>query len=451
MTHLVKTIEQLETKDTGKTPKEYAGYLRKFMYANLRFLSRQQWNYACSQFTASSMSDEALKKKEQEDLALMIRHGNDVITGRETGVVLTKLSGTVAAGHVVTGISCGGFARETNMKAAKWWAGATSNMDNLFFVTISGDVGQTSLLFYSNENIHELFGPAGKWDDPSCPKEYILSSTPVSELTEAEVNGDMDGVILGTLIPMINDRRWKLSGLFRDYYQNDGIRVGKRLFSATNRKEIFGELVSDVELEAQSRAFAEAYYGRHEDRYNGRSLPSLLHHIPEAIQKFYKDYVPCTGKLKTKYTIQYFLKLVKELEDENKSGATKITRDIVGMSEYFTESHLGIMLTIRKNGPKYTDHFAWYVLRELVSHGFSHGFSPSDRRRELGVIEAGGDVVAIGHVIAGIHAAMDRKSLYGATVAGSLARAAVGRHQAPIKTSPTMGATGRYIYIGINK
>ena len=83
---------------------------------------------------------------------------------------------------------------------------------------------------------------------------------------------------------------------------------------------------------------------------------------------------------------------------------------------------------------------SWYVLRELVTHGFA----ARDQQRELGVIEGGGDVVAIGQVLAGIHVSTDSKArLYGATVAGSLALATVKWNEAKAGTSNMMRATGR--------
>ena len=454
MNRLIDIIEQIESKGKIKimvptsayTPPVYLNvdssrsillYLRKFINANDHFMTQLKWNYVCGQYQAHIYVS-SLTKRERDDLAKMIIHGNDEKAGTETGVVLTERSGTVAAGHVITGISCGGFNRDTQLSFAEWKRDTSSHLDNLFFVTISGDMGQTSLQFYSHTNsTHKLFGPSGQWDDLSCPKMYSLNP-PVSELTEAEVNGDMDGVILGTLIPMIKDRHWKLSRIFREYYQKGGIQVGNRWFSAANRAETFGELVSDVELEAQSKAFAEAYYPSHEDEYNGSSLPSLLPRVHEAVQTFYKKYVTCT---KTKYTIQYFVKHLKELEREKGFGVVAMTRSIVSVSEYFKSSHFGIMLNPPSYGPKYTDHFSWYVLREMVTHGFS----PSEPRRELGVIEAGGDVVAIGHVLAGIYVGSNRNTantLYGATVAGSLAQVVVNR--ATQKTSDTMGATGTW-------
>ena len=386
------------------------------------------------------MSDKALTQAERADLTMMIQHGHNKPGTIELGVVRTDRHGTVATGHVITGISCGGFNRDTEMTISETALGTSSHLDNLLFVTISGDIGQTALMHYSHSSsTHRLFGPGGQWNNNTCPTAFMVSP-PESELSDPEVNGDMDGAILGTIMPMIRSRNWKISRIFREYYQNSGIVVGGRTFSAANRVDTFGELMSDVELLAQSEAFAGVYYAFHKGLYNGWKLPALLTRFPEAIETFYKDYVPCTTVLKSKYTIDYFVGLVKKMENEKSLTVVDMTRAIVGVSEYFKSSpHLGIMLDVDSNGREYTDHFGWYILRELVTHGFA----PKDQRRELGVIEAGGDVVAIGHVLAGIHASTGSKArLYGATVAGSLALAAVNRNAAKTGTSTLMGAIG---------
>ena len=434
MSHFIEIVEKLEQYGND-SPQDYARYLRKHIYAS----GSKQFDYVCGQVWSGSMSNNALTQGEQADLTMMIVHGAGPATS-EKGVVHDR-HGTVATGHVITGLSCGGFNRDTELTMSEWYIGTSSNMDNLFFVTISGDMGQTALMYYSHSSsAHRLFGPGGQWNNATCPTVYTVS-LPDSELSDAEVKGDMDGAILGTIMPMIKSRNWKISRIFREYYQTSGITVGDMTFSAANRVETFGELMSDVELLAQSEAFAQGYYEFHESLYNGKKLPGLLARFPDAIEKFYKDYVPCTTVLKSKYTIDYFVGLVKKMENEKNLGVVEMTQAIVGVSPYFKSDHLVIMLDVDSNGREYTDHFGWFVLRELVTHGFA----PRDQRRELGVIEAGGDVVAIGHVLAGIHASTDSKArLYGATVAGSLALGTVKRNEANSGTSNMMGATGAW-------
>ena len=61
--------------------------------------------------------------------------------------------------------------------------------------------------------------------------------------------GDIDGVILGTIIPMIKKK--PLSQILYEYYQGSGVDAGGRIFKAADRNATFGELLPDHELEAQ--------------------------------------------------------------------------------------------------------------------------------------------------------------------------------------------------------
>ena len=400
----------------------------------------------------------------------------------KAGIVLAPGDIYLAMGQVIAGISCGGFERDAALNLAAWKnVMSSSHLDNLLFTTISGDIGRTVLNVYPKTQYNSF-----EW--PNVDFRSLKAS--VFNMTSALVYGDMDGVILGTIMPMIQNRNWTLSRIFREYYLNDGISVGGRVFKASNRAELFGEIVSDVELELQSTAAAKVYLPvtrsspkiaavtclknilnlfkiivfdnlfilnnyfviRHklDNYYVGKKFGQF---VSSMVYKFYKTYIPCTKVLNSKYTLRYFIDLVKELERETGFGVVNMTQAIVGVSEYFKSSYMKAMLDVDDH--EYTSHFAWYVLRELVAHGFSH----SDQRRELGVIEAGEDVVAIGHVLAGIHAGTDPNmhlaqrvglydadTLYGATVAGSLAKAAAVRHvarHAAKENSPDMvGAVG---------
>ena len=431
MSRFIEIVESIENNGLLTSSERVADYLRKLAYDSW------YWALACGISTTGTVWSTGLNDADIAFLKKMIGHGYDVSTGVEKGVVLTS-HGTLALGHVITGISCGGFNRDTRMIIPEIYGSTSSHLDNLLFTTIAGDLGQTALQYYSDPQTYSLFGPTGHWNSETDPRVYTISSKD-TEMTEAEILGDMDGVILGTIIPMV--RQWKLSRVFREYYQEGGIKVGGRVYSATNRGEMFGELLSEVELDAQSLAFAEVYYKTNSHRYGDTSRAALLKHIPSVVHTFYKTYVPCTDTLKTKYTMEYFVGLVEELESETGLGVVDMTKAIVGVSEYFKTSYFSTMLNVDNVGRRYTDNFAWFVLREMVTHGLA----PSDKRREIGVIEASGDVLAIGHVLAGIHAWTDTGGRpYGATVSGSLAQVAANRNAANSKTADIMGATGTW-------
>ena len=475
MDRFIEMVELLERRVSDKSAKAVAADLRIFSFDDSH-PSELSMDQVCGQLFTFFNSSKYLNKEEGKELKQMISREEK----GQAGIVLASGDTYLAMGQVVAGISCGGFERDTELNIAAWKNGmSSSHLDNLLFTTISGDIGRTVLSAYPKSQ-NNSFGEL-----PNVDFRFLKAS--VLHMTSALVYGDMDGVILGTIMPMIRNRTWTLSRIFREYYLNDGISVGGRVFKASNRAELFGEIVSDVELELQSTAAAKVYhtvtrsspkiapvkcigdilhflrdrivdnfflginiyYKLYNELDNYFARQKLHQFVSSMVYKFYKTYIPCTEVLNSKYTLRYFVDLVKELERETGLGVVNMTQAIVGVSEYFKSSYMKAMLDVHDH--EYTSHFAWYVLHELVAHGFSH----SDRRRELGVIEAGEDVVAIGHVLAGIHAGTDPKThlaqrvgfydadtLFGATVAGSLAKAAAVRHAAKVKSPDMVGAVG---------
>ena len=139
------------------------------------------------------------------------------------------------------------------------------------------------------------------------------------------------------------------------------------------------------------------------------------------------------------YSISHVVGLVKQLENETRLDITNLTRVIVGANEYFRSSYFEIMLDVEKDRHTFTGGAAWRELRDMVTHGLVG----RENRLEVGVIEASGDVVAIGHVIAGIHAGFTG-NLYGVTVAGNLAKVIANRQNRRRNGAVMMGGTGMW-------
>ena len=138
-----------------------ANYLRTFGYDDM------YWSWMCG--GRLSLNITSLDVGEKTRLINMIQHKFHFQSGKkssESGVALTR-GGTVALGHVMAGIDCGGYHRDTGISVAEWYGGATfftstsSDLDNLFVSTISGDMGQTALAHYSDKTEYDLFGPKG--------------------------------------------------------------------------------------------------------------------------------------------------------------------------------------------------------------------------------------------------------------------------------------------------
>ena len=489
MSRFIDLVELLETRLSNNSAEEVAAYFRILSFKDKPLKEELFMRQVCGQSKTLILPWPLSKTEEREFKEMIAREINGYV-----GRVLEPEGNHVAMGQVIAGISCGGFDRDTKLTVAGiYFSPSPSHLDNLFLPTISGDIGRTVVNAYL----------ASRQTGNFSQIETANVEPAVSEVTNALVYGDMDGVILGTITPMIAKKQWKLSRIFRKYYLKDGIQVGGRVFRAGNRAERFGEILSDVELTLQTEVAAKIYYtiirswpkdlaGKcvksmskifkktsnkiaTQGKGKGKSkkpktglffiIPTLWNMlenfaekarmvtlVPQMVDNFYKTYVRCP-KVKTKYTLRYFVDLVRQLETETRLGFVDMTQAIVGVSEYFKSSYFGVMLDVDDHGHEYQDGFAWYVLREMITHGFS----PYYKRRELGVIEAGGDVVAIGHVLAGIHAGTDRNThiaqklkyykadtLYGATVAGNLAQAAVNRYETNKKTKNTMGGAGTW-------
>ena len=446
MSGFIDLVRKIEGHDTSTTTRMVAAHLRELTYNTLF------WHISCG--TPDELKT-GLDDDEKGLLKDMIDHGSSSSTGLEIGVMLTR-NGTVALSHAIAGIDCGGFNRDTHVTTAAF-VGLTSNIDNLFQATISGDIGQTTLLHYGYPRNFPLLGPSGKWDDTSCPKVYHLKGMLSSELTDAEILGDMDGVILGTIIPMINK---PISEILHDYYEGSGVDAGGRKFMASDRVATFGELLPDYELEAQSQAFSKAFYNKKDWKpfgqiYNGTSKEYLLNKVPSTVQEFYNElYTPCPGVLEDKYTINYFVNLVKQLERETKLGIADMTWAIVIASEYSLPGSLRKVLHRKKFEYTYTSGFSWYVIREMLLHRFAD----RDGKRELGVIDAGGDTVAVGPVLAGLAVGANYKTepsgnmtevglaaLHAVTVTGILASAADSRAWKLNTPKEIMGLSGVWV------
>ena len=279
---LVKKLEQ-----QGISASEVANYLRTLGYDD------NNWEYLCGD--RLSLKITSLNDGEKTRLTNMIQHKfhyQRFKKNSESGVALTR-GGTVALGHVMTGIDCGGYHRDTSLTKASWYASTSTDLDNLFVSTISGDIGQTALAYYSDKKEYSLFGPKGKWDNPSCPRVYKTTSKD-TRMTDAEALGDIDGFVLGSVIGKMKEKPKKLSDILSKYYQGDGIEVDGRKYSSTNRVERFGELVSENVLTDQSLAFAELHYNQHSSVYGKAKRSDLLSNVPSAVKRFFKRYIKGT-------------------------------------------------------------------------------------------------------------------------------------------------------------
>ena len=121
----------------------------------------------------------------------------------EMGVIWTR-AGPVASGAVIAGLAAG-----LRPQFRMWPSFLTSSVnfarriDNVYGVTLAADLAQTALLKKRGQS---YTGPDGYFNTSLCPADFLLTSDIPSNsfndptfthLTIAEINGGIDGLILG--------------------------------------------------------------------------------------------------------------------------------------------------------------------------------------------------------------------------------------------------------------
>ncbi|XP_037949543.1 uncharacterized protein LOC119680678 [Teleopsis dalmanni] len=185
----------------------------------------------------------------------------------ENGVIWTPW-GTVAAGTLIAGIAAGleqqSVQLRTLLALARRQGGpnlpqtTTVAIDNRWAATLAGDLAEVALLQVpSSSSETASVGANGAWNNTVMPKWYFLSQRQNMEMTDAEIRGGLDGLIIAMNI--VNWRTQapslKLSQLLRMYYSMDGVLSSGIM--ACNRKDNFPTFAPLNTMIAQTSAFAQ--------------------------------------------------------------------------------------------------------------------------------------------------------------------------------------------------
>ena len=264
------------------------------------------------------LPDGVLNRSELSLLDKMISHR---IRGhKELGVIWTTAKHTVALGHVIAGI-CAGLERGKDVKLVGWYSESADTIDNLHATTLAGDIAQ-STIDYKNGTIKVLFGPGGTWDSSTCPEKFTLTG-PASKATEAEILGDLDGFILGSVI-MRYPAKTKLSQILQEYYST-GLAFDTNL-KDSNRVLQYKSRVMDKDLEVQSARIGHAFLKKFSTSGGlllAADIPAL---VRESMVQFYKNkhFKVCSPDTED-YSINHFIKLVKKIENKTSANLEQCT------------------------------------------------------------------------------------------------------------------------------
>ncbi|KAK2727224.1 uncharacterized protein LOC136033098 isoform X2 [Artemia franciscana] len=235
----------------------------------------------------------------------------------QRGVIYTPY-GTVAAGPVLSGIAAG---LEPQTVRLRDWMGSVyynwsdtvldRSINNIWGTTIASDIAQSGLLRIHLS--HTTVGPSGSWNDSLgiCPREFALHNEDPSYLTNAEIYGGIDGLLLGLKMRDWDKEYLKLSDLLSSYYSETGV-AKDRSYRACNRISNFLDpnKVNHNILKEEALTFLVAYYDK-DTEGNPVFKPSLDKFVKakQFIDTTYNDltkllnnkeiirddFVPCTG------------------------------------------------------------------------------------------------------------------------------------------------------------
>lgn len=127
-------------------------------------------------------------------------------------------------------------------------------VDNRYAATLTGDLAEVALL--QGPVLSQVaVGAIGGWNSTFIPRWYFLSQRDRFEMTDAEIRGGLDGLILA--LNVVNFRglapAMRLSQLIDMYYSQRGVFTSN--VRACNRRALFTEVAPVAQLEAQSMAF----------------------------------------------------------------------------------------------------------------------------------------------------------------------------------------------------
>lgn len=215
----IKAVKQIEDEGPSSEPVAVLQKIRRAAGLNDEFIKQFLGD------AGGDLSDAGLSVY----IRTAVHHGLSE-DDRETGVVLTSDGTTVALAPLLLGIEAGFLPASRGSKPG------------LFELTFTKDLDLRSPLPTT------LLGPDGCWDNITSPKVFTLLGSPAL-LTNAQLNGGMDGVVLGTKVK--SRRPEKLSSLLTEYYchrlDSRGMDAAPRLISQ-RRRENFRRLVSSPVL-----------------------------------------------------------------------------------------------------------------------------------------------------------------------------------------------------------
>ncbi|XP_011301121.1 uncharacterized protein [Fopius arisanus] len=124
-------------------------------------------------------------------------------------------------------------------------------LDNKWIATLAGDLAEVALHQGPSKENYKI-GTTGHWNSSNTPKYYFLNTDQSLEFTEAEVRGDLDGLILASNVASWYSKipSLKLSQILDMYYSDRGVLNGT--IRACNRRNLLTIVAPNDTTSAQT-------------------------------------------------------------------------------------------------------------------------------------------------------------------------------------------------------
>ncbi|XP_041943483.1 peptidoglycan recognition protein 6 isoform X1 [Alosa sapidissima] len=276
MNHFIQVVKWIETEIPGLPPIGLVKELRKSAQLDSPFIKRY--------LGALDDCKAVLNSTVSEYLSTAIHH-KVTESGVEKGVVLTSDGTTVALAPLLLGIEAG-------LQSV-----SKGRVRGLYPLALSKTLAVSFLHHSRSSSTTHRLGPDGCWDSVTSPKVFTLSGVP-SLATDAQVNGGMDGVILGMEVSNPSRRPNKLSTLLNQYYnyrlRAKGLDSAPRLIS-TRRRQNFVRFSRPGYLKRQVKGTLAVYEKLNRDKgKQKKTSEAMLERIIEGgIKAFDHRYTEC--------------------------------------------------------------------------------------------------------------------------------------------------------------
>ncbi|GBP39809.1 hypothetical protein EVAR_88311_1 [Eumeta japonica] len=280
--------------------------LHYMLSSSIDLHARSDEEWTCNRVETSRSTNERLSHYaksldvETFDIREPVDHVARIILGRsrcptETGVVST-VWGPVSMGTVVTGVASG--MEEQNVLVSDLvtlTSGFENNrtiiVNNRYASTIAGDIAEAAVRQGTTAGNVLSVGALGGWNSTNLRRHYFLTKNTNVELTDAEIRGGLDGIILSELGAAYAQTfsELKLSQLIDMYYNHNGVMHQSR-FRACNRKVLVPDVASIEILQQHTLGPAVALY--HVSSLSGTSNLRGIQAFVESAVTAFRNYIP---------------------------------------------------------------------------------------------------------------------------------------------------------------